>query len=1063
MKNRNKIAFFFVALSLIISCVSEEIEDHTGKRTVRLIARMESLPAETKAELEKSGDGKYYAIWESKDTLAVFSNPGQNPAAFTLIEGDGTTEATFEGAVSGEQFVAFSPYQVNTEYKDGRLFFTLPRKQNGFFPMVAKSEDGNLQFRNLCSIIKISLTGGCFVGSITLHSDSQFLSGPAYVNVSYEGNPQLVMREGGCHDVTLECGVLLSSDSYKDFFIILPANTYDGLTISIDTFTDTVSKNISHEVVLKRSELRPVTPFLLEAPMIDLDNLPDNIVLYKTKSGKKMSFDKFDNQPFDAGIVTNTYNGDFGIIVLDAPLKQVHDNAFNGWQYPDVTELYLPDCVEDIGSFALPDISSFRVPKSLRSLGWGNVHLVGQVYGPLVGEDGHGVVSNEGVLLGVFGAYLEEYTTPKNVQSIGPYCFGNIGKLIISEGVKRIKQYAFYYCTIKEIWIPESVERIEQQWQISGLEGFYGNSKCITDDHLCLINPRESAIVSIVPNADLEEFVIPEGITTIASSFSNWPNLKRVIFPESFDRFVHFGLFDNCPNAEGFGGPLSSEDGRCLIQNGSLMAIHGKGITNYTIPSGVISIEMSSLFKSCEGDIENLTVSEGTARLNQFCFEAGFSLRSVSLPTTIKYIGPQVFDRCENLESVFLPVRIPPVVLGRPSDTFLPKLTVYVPEESYDSYMSNTDWNGSYGQYLQPYHFDIIDPPTPYRSTDYSQDGKVIVLQTASEGNGIDLVLMGDGFTDIQVADGTYQTVLERAMDAFFSVEPYYSFRHLFNVLAVKTVSENDDPWQAEGHALSSQMLGEFDINSDINKGIEYALKAVPESKIDETTIVVILNANGLPAYNRPGICSMAARSYTPQTDYGSGCTVSVLTTVKIDEVLHHEAGGHGFAKLDDEYTTRCYSDDPPSEEYITTRSSFASQYGWYKNIDFSPNPQSVKWSVFLSDPRYEEEKLGVFEGGGAYWRYGVYRPSETSIMDDNLGGFNAPSREAIYYRIHKLAYGPEWEYNYEDFVKWDQGAKNIQPTATPQSVSGKKTYEVREPLPSKPFNPDEWTVTVMK
>jgi asparagine synthetase B (glutamine-hydrolysing) len=45
--------------------------------------------------------------------------------------------------------------------------------------------------------------------------------------------------------------------------------------------------------------------------------------------------------------------------------------------------------------------------------------------------------------------------------------------------------------------------------------------------------------------------------------------------------------------------------------------------------------------------------------------------------------------------------------------------------------------------------------------------------------------------------------------------------------------------------------------------------------------------------------------------------------------------------------------------------------------------------------------------------------------MRDNTGGFNAPSREAIYYRIHKLAYGDEWEYDYEKFVEWD--AKNRQ------------------------------------
>lgn len=40
--------------------------------------------------------------------------------------------------------------------------------------------------------------------------------------------------------------------------------------------------------------------------------------------------------------------------------------------------------------------------------------------------------------------------------------------------------------------------------------------------------------------------------------------------------------------------------------------------------------------------------------------------------------------------------------------------------------------------------------------------------------------------------------------------------------------------------------------------------------------------------------------------------------------------------------------------------------------------------------------------------------------MRYNTGGFNAPSREAIYYRIHKLAYGDSWNYDYEEFVEWD-------------------------------------------
>lgn len=40
--------------------------------------------------------------------------------------------------------------------------------------------------------------------------------------------------------------------------------------------------------------------------------------------------------------------------------------------------------------------------------------------------------------------------------------------------------------------------------------------------------------------------------------------------------------------------------------------------------------------------------------------------------------------------------------------------------------------------------------------------------------------------------------------------------------------------------------------------------------------------------------------------------------------------------------------------------------------------------------------------------------------MMDNLGRFNAPSRYTIWYRIHKLAYGKDWNGTYEDFVAYD-------------------------------------------
>jgi hypothetical protein len=65
----------------------------------------------------------------------------------------------------------------------------------------------------------------------------------------------------------------------------------------------------------------------------------------------------------------------------------------------------------------------------------------------------------------------------------------------------------------------------------------------------------------------------------------------------------------------------------------------------------------------------------------------------------------------------------------------------------------------------------------------------------------------------------------------------------------------------------------------------------------------------------------------------------------------------------------------------------------------------------------------------------------------DHEGGFNAPSREAIWYRAHKLAYGPDWNYNYEDFVTYD--AVNRKPST--KALSGGKYVIKQLPLLAPP------------
>lgn len=333
-----------------------------------------------------------------------------------------------------------------------------------------------------------------------------------------------------------------------------------------------------------------------------------------------------------------------------------------------------------------------------------------------------------------------------------------------------------------------------------------------------------------------------------------------------------------------------------------------------------------------------------------------------------------------------------------------------------------------------------------YESSDYSEDGVVKTLQKASKGNGIDIVLMGDAFSDRLIADGTYDHVMMTAYEKFFEEEPYKSFKDHFNVYAVTVVSNNEvygGVTALDGYFGDGTLVGGND-----QKCFDYALKAISSQRLDEALVIVMMNSK---AY--AGTCYMY---YGNATDYGCGVSVSYFPIGTDDQqlaqVLHHEAGGHGFAKLADEYA---YEDmGTISTSAVSDYKNQQQNWGWWKNVDFTNDPSAVRWSYFLNDSRYQYDGLGVYEGGLTYWS-GVWRPTENSIMRHNTGGFNAPSREAIYYRMHKLAYGNEWEYDYEEFVEYD--ARNRASSVSAAAARPNYVEKVFEPTSPPVVIPHPW------
>ena len=336
-----------------------------------------------------------------------------------------------------------------------------------------------------------------------------------------------------------------------------------------------------------------------------------------------------------------------------------------------------------------------------------------------------------------------------------------------------------------------------------------------------------------------------------------------------------------------------------------------------------------------------------------------------------------------------------------------------------------------------------------YKSTDYSADGEVKNLQTANGSKDIKVVILGDGFSDRMIADGTYDIVMNKTKDALFTTEPIKSYRDKFTVYSVTTVSENEVFSETTHTALEC-----YNNNSGIGgnnvKVMQYAKKAINDDAMDDAIIIVVLNSQLSIANNVGGICVM----YQPEQSntWGSGTSITYVPNItgdggdynpiSFETVLSHEAVGHGFAKLGDEYVT---SEEAISSELI--KSYLANtQKGWWKNVDFTDNAQEIKWSSFITDERYSNEEIGVYEGGMTY-RHGVYRPTKKSVMASDAATFNAPSREAIWYRLNKLTEADGWNGSHEDFIKFDvQVSRARRMVRTKQDDKGLESVQMHLP-----------------
>ena len=752
----------------------------------------------------------------------------------------------------------------------------------------------------------------------------------------------------------------------------------------------------------------------------------DNEIWYITSDNKPLT----QTRPLQSiGLQSNSYSGGMGVLKFSGPVTVFNILSEDPDECKKITGILVPDCVEtfDPWSFYYQyGIKEFRIPASLKmvSEGFGGAVSLEKFTGNHVSKDGRCVVIDK-VMYGFAPAGISSYEIPSGIVRIATGAFANaqgLKSLVFPSGVEALEEFSIAYSGVESVTIPASIKTIHP-YSFMGcynLRNLLGDSHFISADRKFLYqdddiwNPMS---LFFFTGKDDTSYEIPEGIQGIQYyAFDGCKKLKSVTLPKSLNKIYGADSFRGCDNLEALYGYHTTSDHKGFVSDDHKLQFVIPNIDpDYVIPDDVTSLG-GHLFEGMQ-NLRSVTMGDQVTTFGDYVFTSCRSLKTVTLSANLASVGLNPFWYCESLEAVYFRSLIPPSY-GDQQYSEIPFLKVYVPSQSYTIYTSDAGWE-KFRSAMVAYDYNDLPKPDYYISSDYSKEGEVTVYQKAKEGKGIDVVFMGDAYTDRDVASGKYLKDMKNCAESFFDVEPYKSFRNLFNIYFVTAVSATEG-YERGGRSLGTVRGDGTYMSGNDKKCFDLALKAVKdEARMDDVLVIVCGNQELSGTIYVNGVCVFYDPSVWEGHDYACGPAVTYFlkvddTFVGTADLVHHESGGHGFAKLADEYVI---SGTVQARDLETLRN--LAPYMWYSNVDITSDPSKIKWSKFLSDERYKKEGIGVFEGGYTY-QYGVWRPTENSIMNDNQGYFNAPSRYTIWYRIHKLAYGKSWKGTYEDFVAYD-------------------------------------------
>ena len=574
---------------------------------------------------------------------------------------------------------------------------------------------------------------------------------------------------------------------------------------------------------------------------------------------------------------------------------------------------------------------------------------------------------------------------PQGIIAIPSEAFhdcGFNGTLTLHDGITNIANDAFNYCHFKgELHLPKSLKVISDN-------AFYSND---FSGELTL----PSTLTHIGSNAFAYNWRlmgvldIPEEVESVGeNAFSNCRMLEGIIFPESMET-IRQGAFNECYgiNSIRCKGTMPAH-----IESG---AFDGVAKDNFTleVPESAIS-----QYQAAPGwcDFKRIAAHHKlVCRPSVACALSTEHKQKLVIDAEGEWEVASKPDWCEvspasgnKKTEVTLTIK----GMAKNADSRDGKVVFRLKNKDYTHECSVTQYGYEYGE------------------------DEWITLQKATKGNngGINIVLLGDGFNAKDIASRDYLKDIKQEVEYFFGIEPYKTYRDYFNVYTAIPLSTESGVGTVNTiryNRFNTTFTGGVGLKADYDEVFDYALGAptVNKGNLNQTLIIIVPNST-----DYGGICQMwedgSAIAFCPKSTYGY--------PLDTRGVIQHEAGGHGFGKLGDEYIYHNAFIDACDCSCCGHVLEFngAKSLGWYDNLELTGKMHSVGWSHLIFDDRYSDI-VDIYEGGYMHNR-GVFRSEPNSCMNNDIPYYSTISRESIVKRIK--AYAGE-TYSFEDFVKNDK------------------------------------------